>query len=77
MLLLDGDIREDNLVIIQTQLLGSNVSICLTKLKKLENLRNFVGKFILFKSQYPHDDAVLGTLKRMLTHIFRVPGSIL
>ena len=31
-LLLGGDIREDDLAILQTKLLGSNVNICLTNL---------------------------------------------
>ena len=48
-LLLDGDIREDNLGTLQIQLLG-NVYICLTELKKLENLSNFVGKFMPFNA---------------------------
>ena len=45
-LLLGGDIREDDLAILQTELLGSNVDICLTDLRN--NVRKIVGRFMPF-----------------------------
>ena len=58
MLLLGGDIREDDLAILQTKLLGSNVDICLTNLGNITSSK--VGKNLMHfphlrESQKPHD----------------------